>query len=703
MTAPRLVHETRTRLRVDLADAAADPTLASRLGAIAGVQSVRINRRLRCVVIGHDGAPASREAAWAALAATPVVVVDPPASVDRRHGGTDAVDTPPASRAMPARLLALAAGARWVPPAMAFAVPLLPRDLRPAGAVAVIATRVAAQPARLGTEPAAVLLDAAGLVALAIGGHPGVVCASVLMREAAERSAARMLRQVDDLLDRLLPDTPARVAARRAGAARWSRCPTSALAPGDRVRLVAGDRVPVDGWVLTGRATVRPPAHGVDEPERAVAIGEHLPAGELVCTGALELHVEAGVDASRLARMAAHLRHAADTRLPTGTLARELQRLVALPLTGAALVLGLTGDTARSAAMLQADPVQGLDLALPVARDAARVALGRCGLLTSDLESIERLATARVLALQDTGVLCTGRWRIESITAGPGSDAATVRRWLAAFAGWPGELPGGACLSDRQVRRWVREGGFLRTDDGDLLLLDEARLGADRTDAPALAPTRAAHADPPAAAVRRRLAVPEAGRPVAQVVLASPLRADAVAHLDALAALGIERITLMPEADGTFDRDLLPGLEIVTADPAPRGAWLADAARDHGTVVLVHTVLRDALPPGGLGLCPIDADAGAHGVLLGDPLASLVAARRVARHVHARVHRQRGAATVVNAVLMTASALRWAAPLATAAAHHGFAALLLVDSLRIGRLATETLAPTDPLRSQPSS
>jgi hypothetical protein len=106
---------------------------------------------------------------------------------------------------------------------------------------------------------------------------------------------------------------------------------------------------------------------------------------------------------------------------------------------------------------------------------------------------------------------------------------------------------------------------------------------------------------------------------------------------------------------------------------------------------MVHTFLRDLVPPGSLSLTPTDADAGSHGVLLGDPFASLVAARRLAQRVHRQLRLQQGSATAANAALMTAAALRWLPPIGTALLHHGFALLLLLDSLRIESLA----APQD--------
>lgn len=360
-------------------------------------------------------------------------------------------------------------------------------------------------------------------------------------------------------------------------------------------------------------------------------------------------------------------------------------------------MLGLTGDTARAAAMLQADPRQGLDLALPVVREAALYALARQGLLTAGLEAIERLATARTLVLQDTGVLATGRWTIEAVHTEPGGDAEQVRRWLAALADTPVEVLATASFPDQVVRQWVRHGAVLRVGDHELHLASRKRLLKvwgwtldGETPGTAFGP------------LRRELAVVVAGRVAARVMLVSALRSEAPDRLDELAALGFDHMAVFVEAVGGCDESPEPaewsdrhGLERIADLADVRSDWLAEAVRDGTPLMMVHTVLRDLVPPGSLSLTPTDADAGSHGVLLGDPLASLVAARRVAQLVHRRLRLQQGMAVAANAALMTAAAVRWLPPITTALLHHSFALLLLLDTLRIESLDM----PPDRLRS----
>lgn len=668
MNGARIEHETRRRLRVS-ADPAADvQALRRRCGELEGVRSVRANPRLHCLVVEHDGAAATRQRVLDLL-------------------GAGAPQPPQPGAGSAARIPGL--GWDWIPALGALGTLAAPRDWRRAAALATVAARLLAQPQRLRQDPAAVVLDAGSLAALAAAGQGPVVAASVLLRLGAERMSARLVRQADGLLSQLLPHEAAqyRVAGDAAGAELWLGL--HEVRAGDRLRLAAGDIVPVDGWVAQGAARVA--AAAPEARQHQVEAGDALPAGARLLQGELVLQAETEAAASRLARMREQLRHALESRDPPGPLRPDPGRLVSLPLTAAALVMGLTGDSARAGAMLQADPRQGLDLALPVAREAALYALGRHGLLTGGLEAIERLAGAGTLVLQDTSVLASGRWSVRAVEpVAPATSQAQVLRWLAGLVRAPADQPLPS-LPDALVREWVRHGALLVDGGHEVHLASPRRLQA--VWGLQLPPRRGR---PDAGHIERELAVVVGGRVRARVVLASALRPAAAARLRQLTALGFGRIALFVEDDGqaapAATDPLLgaaPGLQVVSS--AARRDWLSAAAASGQPLVFAHTTLRDLVPPGSLGLTPMDAEAGAHGMLLDDPLASLVAARRAARAVHRRLALHQGAATALNAGLMMASALRWIPPLGTTLLHHGFALVLLLDSLRL-----EGLAPPQP-------
>jgi hypothetical protein len=687
------MHETAHRLRWRLPPGRDSDGLKADLARLPGVRSVRINTAIPCMVVEHDGRAATRVSVMARL--------------QGRAGRT--APKRPASVRGPEHP-GMAEVWAWAPSLLAVALPMLPRSWRSGTALAVVGLRLVSQPSRLRADAPAVLLDAASLAALAVNGQPLVVSTSVLLRLLSERLSARLVRQADGLMAHLLPTEAARYTALRepADTSAWAWWPLRALRAGDRVRLFPGDVVPVDGCVVEGSATLAPALAGTEM--RSVRPGEHVAAGERLHQGTLELLAEASAAGSRLVRLRAQVQHAMAATEPAGRLAPDLGRLLGLPLTAATLVFGLTGDSARAAAMLQADPQQGLDLALPLGREAALYALARHGLITAGLETIARLATARTLVLQDTGVLASGRWTIESVRTESGGDAERVRQWLAELAGTPSDLLATISFPDRMVRQWTRHGAVLRVGSHEVHLASRHR----RVQVWGLTSKAAAEAAPevqPAesgalpAGLRRQLAVVANGRVVAWVVLVSPLRPAVTERLHELAALGFERMALFAEANGSppdapdapdaptragaanLPAQLHP-LESVPDDVGLRADWLAGALHGGRPLVMVHTVLRDLVPPGSLSLSPIDGDAGSHGILLGDPLASLVAARGLAQRVHRRLRLQQGTAVAANAGLMTAAALRWLPPIAITLLHHSHALLLLLDSLLIESLDT---------------
>ena len=164
-------------------------------------------------------------------------------------------------------------------------------------------------------------------------------------------------------------------------------------------------------------------------------------------------------------------------------------------------------------------------------------------------------------------------------------------------------------------------------------------------------------------------------------------------------AMFVEAAGAPDDAPPTTGLHGLPGLEAIADESGLRAEWVAEVQRTGTPLLFVHTLLRDLVPPGSLSLSPMDADIGSHGVLLGDPLQSLVAARRMAVRVHRRLRWQQSTAVAANAVLMTAAGLRWLPPIATTLLHHGHALLLLLDSLRIEALD----APSLPSSSSPAS
>jgi cation transport ATPase len=658
----RVVHETTQRMRlrlasgVDLADARVS------FEQVPGVTSVRVAPAARSITVHHNGRRATRHAILERLATLKPSM--PRKDLPKRAGETIPIEAP---------LLAAAL------------TPMLPPAARPVVAVALVAGKAYAA-WRKDSDLTATALDSVALVTTALTGHPLTATTSVLLSAVAERRRDRLLARTDRLLANLAPAPEAMYSCERAGEMLQLR--SDELQVGDRVALRAGWTVPVDGVVVRGRAELTGEPLG-EAPTRWVERGARVASGARVLSGVIELGVERPTARSRAARLHDHIRHALRTRDTPGVLTPDLERLVAVPVTAGGLVLALTGDAGLTASMLQADPQQGIALANPVAREAALYAAALNGVLLTGLDSLERLASATTFAFEDVGVLTERYWHIERVIGDESDvDVEQARRWLNKLAGFRHTEQIEAGLPDDQVAAW-REHGAVLLDHGRVLHVGGAALLARTWDLKLQEPDRRS--------LVRRLGVVEAGRLLATIHLGCPLRDGVRQRFAQLRALGVRRIAVFTEDPGAQPAQSLLGLgadTVVSSDRPAQERWLDEAVERGERVALVHTGLRDLLPAGGLSLCPSDAEAGAHGVLLGDPLASLLAARRAARTVRRALRRHFGRSVVFNSALMVAAAMRWLPPPAIAAIKHAFAFLLLEESARLARIGVHPPPPT---------
>lgn len=661
MLGAHVVHETATRIRLRLTPGSDFAQARVALELLHGVREVRVSAAARSVTLTYDGRTTTRHAIIEAMATQP-----------QREGGVELPRRGDESIALEASLLAAALA------------PLLPPPARSAVALTLLAGKAFGAWKR-GADITAMALDSVALATTALTGHPLTATTSLLMGAVAERRRNLMLRETDRLLAHLAP-TPGRSYEIERGGLQLN-LESGDLEVGDQAWLGRGATVPADGIVVDGDAEISAPLLAESATWNARR-GTRLTSGTRVLGGSVQLRIERPPARSRNARMHDHVRHVLRTRDAPGPLTPDLERLLAVPMTAAGLVLALTGDTARTAAMLQADPQTGISLAQPVAREAALFATARHGALLSGLDSLDRLATATTFAFEDVGVLAEPYWHIEHVILHD-SDIGElqVRHWLARLAGHADDSLLDAGLPDEQLAAWREHGVLLRVYER-VLHIGGAVLVAQTWGLPLPEPDRRS--------LVRRLGIVEAGRLLATVHLGCHLRPDLQAQLAELRLLGVRRIAVFtedPTAQPALALTQIGADVVVSQDRQTQERWLDRAVERGERVALVHAGMRDLLPPGGLSLCPVDAEAGAHGVLLGDPLPSLLSARQAAISVRRALRRQFGRSVTLNAGLMIAAAMRWLPPIAIASIKHGLAFLLLEESARLARLDVSLRRP----------
>jgi P-type Cu+ transporter len=209
--------------------------------------------------------------------------------------------------------------------------------------------------------------------------------------------------------------------------ARETLLPTDALASGDILHVLAGDRIPVDGIVIDGRSSVDESMLTGEPLPVTRARGDRVISGTLNLDGVLILRATAVGDASTLAQMQRLLAQAQSSRAPMQRLADRVSAIFVPTILVIAAVSFIawwialnTGGRHQGLAQPFAIAIAVLIIACPCAMGLAvpaaiTVAIGRAarsGLLIKGGESIERVAALDTLAFDKTGTLTEGKPRI---------------------------------------------------------------------------------------------------------------------------------------------------------------------------------------------------------------------------------------------------------------------------------------------------
>jgi len=210
----------------------------------------------------------------------------------------------------------------------------------------------------------------------------------------------------------------------------------ASLKPGDLVEVRAGDRVPADGRVLQGQASLdTAPITGEAVPLE-VASGMDIHGGSINLDGLLRVEVTRVGDDSTLGKVIALMQRAEQAKPPiTRLLERHAGRYLVLVLLIAAVTWFITRDAQAMLAVLVAACPCALVLSAPATAVAGIAVAARHGILIRGSAFLEELADLSSLVIDKTGTLTYGDLRLRSVvgTAAALPQAAMVK--LAASLG----------------------------------------------------------------------------------------------------------------------------------------------------------------------------------------------------------------------------------------------------------------------------
>ena len=259
-----------------------------------------------------------------------------------------------------------------------------------------------------------VLVAIAVIAASSVGEYvaAGEVAFIMLLGAQLEEYTIRRARRS---LGSLLSLVPSTTRVRRDG--REDVVAASDLQVGDIVVVRAGERVPVDGVVQSGMASVnQAPVTGesmpVDKSE-----GDEVFVGALAETGALIIEARRVGEDTTLARIAQLVERAQQHEAP---IQRSLDRLagwlVPVMLTLSVLVFAFTHDAARAITVLIVACPCALILATPTAMMAAIARAARAGVLIKGGQYLEATARLHTIVFDKTGTLTHGEPEVAHVS-----------------------------------------------------------------------------------------------------------------------------------------------------------------------------------------------------------------------------------------------------------------------------------------------
>ncbi len=406
------------------------------------------------------------------------------------------------------------------------------------------------------------LVAAAGAASIGAWLEGGVLLFLFSLSEALQSYAlGRTETAIHALMD-LRPDVARRRDPDAAEGDALEIVPVEALLPGDIVVVLPGERIPVDGHVVSGTSDVEQAAITGESVPVLKEMGDTVFAATLNGPGALDLRVSRAAGESTVARIIAMVREAQAARAPTQRLIDRYGNRYAWAVIAASLlmmsvptlILGWPFRDAfyRAMTLLVVASPCALVISTPASYLSAIAAAARNGVLFKGGAHLEAAAAVNAIAIDKTGTLTRGQPRLTDVLPldDRGEDdllalAAAVEarsEHLIARAVVQGARARGLALEEATAVRALPGLGIRARTAGVEVTIGRAKLFEERgeLDAPARDAVTALEARG-----RTTMVVAVDGRPIGVLGVSDEARPSAAATIAALRAMGVRKIVMM--------------------------------------------------------------------------------------------------------------------------------------------------------------
>ena len=483
--------------------------------------------------------------------------------------------------------------------------------------------------------------------------------------------------------------------------------PVDKLETGMTILVAAGERVPVDGRVVSGASELDCSMVTGESVPRPAIEGTALQAGMLNLAAPLTIVATATAGGSFLAEMIRLMETAEAGRSAYRRIADRAARLYApaVHLTAALTFVGWllsTGDLHRAATIAVAVLIItcpcALGLAVPMVQVVAARRLFERGVLLKDGDALERLAEIDTVIFDKTGTLTLGTPRLAN-----GNDVDPVALQTAAAMAAHSSHPYSRALTQ------AIDGGRMPVAPSDVTEHPgsglETRLGTDvyRLGRPAWALSPAGMQGMPVASV----VLSRNGQLLTPFHFDDPLRPGAEQAVAALRRTGLPIEILSGDRPGAVEpiADMLGVPSQADVSPSGKAARIAALKAAGRKVLMVGDGINDApaLVAANASMAPATAaDIGRNAadlVFLHEPLQAVPDAIEIARSSDMLVRQNLALAVMYNAIAVPIAILGHVTPLVAAVAMSLSSLIVVANALRLGP-ATSAAArrPMRPVR-----
>lgn len=541
------------------------------------------------------------------------------------------------------------------------------------------------------------LMALATIGALALG-EVTEACGVMLFYRVGEflqdQAVAASRRRITSLMA-LRPDT-----ARLVLPSGLQETPASAVVIDDVIEVNPGERVPLDGVVISGSSEVDASALTGESVPVAAAVGDEVSSGSVNLNGVLRLRVLRPQSDSAVQRILELTQSAVEQKASTErTLTRFARIYTPCVVLAAILVMALGGLITgqwrvwlyRSLLLLMLSCPCALVLSVPLTFFAGIGTASRRGMLFKGGQALEAMARVSRYAFDKTGTLTDGSLEIQEVCAAPGHTQEEVL-FAAALCEQHSDHPvaraivaGAPDVHDEvteNVEEWAGEGVSCLYDCVEQLAGNRRLMKRFGVQLPDSAEKYSVH-------------VAVDGEYVGSIALNDHVRPESAQVLDALRPAQLSMLTGDGEAAAQKVAALL-SIQDIHAALTPEGklqcvAALRESSSD-GAVAFVGDGINDApvlaAADVGIAMGAMGRDAAieaADVVLMHDSLSGLLQARAIARKTMRLVRENVALALVAKLACMVLGLCGVAGMWLAVLGDVGVALLCVLNSLRAGR------------------